>query len=364
MPGGALQVWLVGHHTRLAVPGGEFALVLFGFAAQFIFWSVTFAGEIIGFQMGLSIAAVYNPMDGVASNPIGRVLTLTMLLVFLLLDGHHHMLRALVASFEVVPLSGADLSRGGPLLLQWMGAFFVTAIRLAAPFMITIFLVDVALGVFARVAPQADLFSMGLPLKIVIGLSLTILFMQNFMPILPDLIRQVLGLTWDFLRERGFTDAQWDEMFEMMQSGWRYFFFNLKHYLEHHAGTRRRMVFARVPVPRASSPDDWEAVLRGLGIEGEAVVAVTIDRDGNVRDPEAISATHEEFAQAAVEAMAGKRHRCRRPPGCSRGRRWRATRPASATLRRPGSTRARAPPTGSCRGRPPPPPACRGAGCT
>jgi uncharacterized protein YndB with AHSA1/START domain len=65
-------------------------------------------------------------------------------------------------------------------------------------------------------------------------------------------------------------DAQWDEMFEMMQSGWRYFFFNLKHYLEHHAGTRRRMVFARVPVPRASSPDDWETVLRGLGIDPDA----------------------------------------------------------------------------------------------
>jgi uncharacterized protein YndB with AHSA1/START domain len=65
-------------------------------------------------------------------------------------------------------------------------------------------------------------------------------------------------------------DAQWDEMFEMMQSGWRYFFFHLKHYLEHHAPTRRRMVFARVPVPRASSADDWQSVLRGLGIDPDA----------------------------------------------------------------------------------------------
>jgi uncharacterized protein YndB with AHSA1/START domain len=65
-------------------------------------------------------------------------------------------------------------------------------------------------------------------------------------------------------------DAQWDEMFEMMDSGWRYFMFNLKHYVEHHAPTRRRMVFVRAPVPRASSPDDWTRVLGGLGIDPDA----------------------------------------------------------------------------------------------
>lgn len=65
-------------------------------------------------------------------------------------------------------------------------------------------------------------------------------------------------------------DAQWDDMFEMLESGWRYFLFNLKHYLEHHAGTVRRMVYARVPVPRASSDEDWITVLRGLGIDPDA----------------------------------------------------------------------------------------------
>ena len=61
--------------------------LVLGFTAQFIFWAVQFAGEIAGFQMGLSLAQVYDPATGGASNPLGNLLTLSFLLVFLLLDG-------------------------------------------------------------------------------------------------------------------------------------------------------------------------------------------------------------------------------------------------------------------------------------
>jgi hypothetical protein len=64
---------------------------------------------VIGFQIGLSMAQVYNPLEGEYSNPLGRLLNLTFLLVFLLIDGHHHILRALITSFEVVPLAGAQV---------------------------------------------------------------------------------------------------------------------------------------------------------------------------------------------------------------------------------------------------------------
>ena len=113
-------------------------------------------------------------------------------MVFLLIDGHHHVLRALVGSFDVVPLAGAGLANVGGLLLEWTGALFVTALRLASPFMVTIFLVDVTLGVFARVVPQADLFSLGLPLKLLVGLGMTVFFLQNLFPVIPDLLTLML----------------------------------------------------------------------------------------------------------------------------------------------------------------------------
>jgi uncharacterized protein YndB with AHSA1/START domain len=63
-------------------------------------------------------------------------------------------------------------------------------------------------------------------------------------------------------------DAEWDEMFHMMSSGWRYFFFNLKHYLEKHAGgVRRAMVWTRRPVADRSREEGWTNVLRALGID-------------------------------------------------------------------------------------------------
>ncbi|MDX1530355.1 MAG: flagellar biosynthetic protein FliR [Rhodothermales bacterium] len=166
--------------------------LLLGFAAQFPFFAVGFAGDVMGFQMSLSLAQVYNPIEGESANPLGRMLSLAFLLLFLFLDGPHHLVRALALSFEVVPLAGADLAAGGPLLLEWMGAFFATALRLAAPFMVTLLLIDVALGVFARLVPQADLFSLGFPIKLLVGLALFALFVEAFGPVAVDLVGRSL----------------------------------------------------------------------------------------------------------------------------------------------------------------------------
>ncbi|GIV61246.1 MAG: flagellar biosynthetic protein FliR [Rhodothermaceae bacterium] len=165
--------------------------VVIGLSAQFIFWGFQYAGDVLGFQMGLSLAQVFNPVDGQQTNPMGRFLVMTFLLVFILLDGPHHLIRALVASYQAVPLGGARLMAAGPLMLGWAGALFTTALRLAAPFMVTFFLVEAALGIFARVVPQADLFSLSLPLKLLVGLFLAYLVLQPLFPLMPGLIERI-----------------------------------------------------------------------------------------------------------------------------------------------------------------------------
>lgn len=162
-----------------------------GFAAQFIFWMVQYFADTIGFQMGLSLAQVMNPVDGTNTNPIGRFISLTLLMVFILIEGHHQILQGLLLSFQGIPLGQANLALAGPLMLEWMGTLFLSALRLTAPFMVTFFMVESALGVFARVAPQADLFSLSLPLKIIVGISMTIIFLQHFLPTIPGLVDQM-----------------------------------------------------------------------------------------------------------------------------------------------------------------------------
>ena len=162
--------------------------LLIGYAVRFVFWAVDMAGEMIGFQMSLSMAQVYDPMTGAASNPLGRLLTFVFLLLFCLLDGPQQLVVGLATSLQAVPLGGADLAAGGPLLLSWTGGFFGTAIRLAMPFLVALFLADVGLGVFARVVPQADLFSISLPLKLLAGMVVSVAFMAAFFPLAPGLI--------------------------------------------------------------------------------------------------------------------------------------------------------------------------------
>lgn len=162
--------------------------LLLGFTAGLVVQTVQTAGEVMGFQMSLSLAGAYNPVDGATSNPVGQLVSLGFLLMFVLLDGPHHLIRALAASFQVVPLGGAHLAAGSALLLEWMGRFFATALRLAAPFMVTLLLLDVALGIFARVVPQADLFALSLPVKLMAGLAICWVFMQGFVAMSPTLV--------------------------------------------------------------------------------------------------------------------------------------------------------------------------------
>lgn len=162
--------------------------LLIGYAVRFVFWAVEFAGEMIGFQMSLSMAQVYDPMNGSSANPLGRLVTFLFLVLFVLLDGPQAVVVGLARSFAAVPLGGADLAAGGPLLLSWTGGFFATAVRLAMPFLVALFLVDVGLGVFARVVPQADLFSISLPLKILAGMAVSVAFVAAFVPLAPALV--------------------------------------------------------------------------------------------------------------------------------------------------------------------------------
>jgi len=174
--------------------------LVMGFTARIIFWAVTFAGTIMGYQMALSLAQTYNPISGASSNPLGQILSYALLLAFLLADGHHFLLRALAQSFEVVPLGGAALAAAGPPLLEWMGDFFRLAVRLAAPFLVILFLTDIALGIFARLVPQANLFTLSLPAKLLVGVGIFFVFIQGVFPFFPTLFGHLEEMVHEVMR--------------------------------------------------------------------------------------------------------------------------------------------------------------------
>ncbi|MEZ5649179.1 MAG: flagellar biosynthetic protein FliR [Burkholderiaceae bacterium] len=163
--------------------------LLLGFIARVIFTAFELAGEAIGLQMGLSFAGFFDPQSG-ASNPVSRLLNLIALTGFVSLNGHVLLISAIISSFEVLPIGGGWNWLSPELVRETGVAMFTLSLNIALPFILLILLLNLALGIMSRVAPQFSVFSVGFPITIGAGL----LLMLFTVPLLDSPIHQALEL--------------------------------------------------------------------------------------------------------------------------------------------------------------------------
>ncbi len=153
----------------LAVESALGALV--GLVAQFIFAGVELGGQLAGIQMGFGIASLIDPQANAQVTVVAQWQQLLALLVFLVLDIHHLLLRALLESFRSAPPGGLVLTGiglGGAVTLA--GELFTLGVRVAAPVLVALLLTNAALGVLARTIPQLNVFVVGFPVNVGVGL--------------------------------------------------------------------------------------------------------------------------------------------------------------------------------------------------
>ncbi len=144
--------------------------LLLGLYINFIFAGIQTGGQLLGFQMGFTMASVADPMTGAQIAITSQLLYMVSMLCFLALDGHLLILQALTSSFKIIP-PGAFFIRP-PLLadvLALSGIMFLLAIKIAAPVLACLLMVELALALMARAAPQMNLLILGMPIKIAIG---------------------------------------------------------------------------------------------------------------------------------------------------------------------------------------------------
>ena len=169
---------------------------LLGFIVIIIFSSVQFAGHVIGLQMGLAVANVIDPLSAGQISIIGEFYYLLSLLIFFLINGHHMVIEALVRSFELVPLGGAVFGMNiETFLIDLSFMVFIVGIKLAAPVIITLFILNTILGIVARTVPQMNVFIVGFPLAIAVGLALIAISFPFFYMVLNKTFN---GLERDF----------------------------------------------------------------------------------------------------------------------------------------------------------------------
>lgn len=162
--------------------------IVLGFITRFFFFVISMAGELVSVSMGLGQAQVFNPMMGSMSNAMEQFYTVIATLIFLVLNGHHIMIIGLVESFNSAPI--AQLSFQYATLIEIVlkiQSFLIIGIKIAAPVMIAMIIVQFGMALLNRVVPQINVIFTSASVTALAGF--VILFIS-----LPLLVMQMSGL--------------------------------------------------------------------------------------------------------------------------------------------------------------------------
>lgn len=172
-----------------------------GYTMNVLFYAVNFAGEILGIEMGLSISSLVDPQSGVSTPVVGQFQSIVAIFIFLILNGHLFLIEALQLSYEAVPVAGLKLTGSAVnLFVHISGSVFVAAVKIGAPVIVSIFLTDVLLGIIARMVPQINVFFLGMPLTIGIGIVLLIASLPFFVVVFEKLVGSFEAQTLELVR--------------------------------------------------------------------------------------------------------------------------------------------------------------------
>ena len=154
-----------------------------GFAVRLVFAAVEFAGELIGLQMGLNFAAFFDPMSAGTATAVSRFFGTLVAWLFIVINGHLLVIAALAQSFAAFPVGPEPFAFLHQVQPQHWGAeIFATGLWIALPLITMLLFVNLVLGAISRVAPQINIFAVGFPVTLgvgLLGLVLTLPLMQQ-----------------------------------------------------------------------------------------------------------------------------------------------------------------------------------------
>jgi flagellar biosynthetic protein FliR len=164
----------------------------FGLVISLLFNFLYIAGVMVDFNIGFAIVNVISPEDDSQIPVTANFFYIFAVMVFLALDLHHQLILALARSFQVVPL-GTSLLKTAliDLYLDSMARSFVVGFQIAAPFIVTILVTNLLLGLLSKAMPGLNVFIVGLPLKIFVGFYLLLLFMPYYFDAFTNLFIEI-----------------------------------------------------------------------------------------------------------------------------------------------------------------------------
>jgi flagellar biosynthetic protein FliR len=199
---GLTPLALHGQHVPLDAPLAVAGLLLkellvglaFAFSISILFAAISSAGSLLDVLVGFSFGAVLDPLTGNQSAVLSQLYGLIALAVFLAIDGDAWIVQGLARTFALVPLTAApsiaSLAEGVRTVFT---TIFTSALEVAAPVLVAVLVTDVAFGVVSRVVPQLNVFAVGFPVKIVVGMLVVAASLPFFSGWISDQLEQSVG---------------------------------------------------------------------------------------------------------------------------------------------------------------------------
>jgi flagellar biosynthesis protein FliR len=152
-------------------------------SVNIIFAAIQMGGELVGFQMGFSMASVVDPQSDISISVIPEFLYLMGVLIFLAIDGHHWVFRAVFQSFRLLAPGEIHLQAGlYRHVLSLIGNLFIIALKIAAPVLAVMMFTQIAMGILAKAVPQVNILVTSFPLTIGIGLLFLAFSLEFIVP--------------------------------------------------------------------------------------------------------------------------------------------------------------------------------------
>lgn len=144
--------------------------LIIGFSANTVFFAANFAGGLVDNEMGFQTGALFNPEN---TNPtiLGEFKEIIVIIVFLLINGHHYIIEAIYLSVRAVPVTTFAISETTVHYLVVMAtSILMIGIKLSSPMLLAMFVTNLSLALLSRVAPQTNIFALSFQFKIAVGL--------------------------------------------------------------------------------------------------------------------------------------------------------------------------------------------------
>lgn len=169
--------------------------VIMGFMANVAYYILSFAGQIIDQEIGFSMVNQFDPITSSQVTITGNFYTYAVMLMVMITDMHHYLIRAITDSFQMIPVGSVVIDFNLYVVMKrFVVDYFVLGFRIVLPIFASLLVVNTILAILARVAPQMNMFVIGLQLKVFVGLVVLVLMFMMITGVADLIFREMMSM--------------------------------------------------------------------------------------------------------------------------------------------------------------------------